>query len=66
MNNRELASLFTELADIMEIAGESHFKIRSYRKAAANIVQLQQNASEMSADEIIIFPESVRRFRKRS
>ncbi len=34
MENREIARLLAETADLMEIAGEDPFRIRSYRKAA--------------------------------
>lgn len=37
MENRELARLLHETADLMEIAGEDAFRIRSYRKAAEAI-----------------------------
>jgi len=37
MTNPELASLFEELADIMEIAGENFFKLKAYRNAAITI-----------------------------
>ncbi|MEP7353786.1 MAG: PHP domain-containing protein, partial [Acidobacteriota bacterium] len=35
MDNHEIARLLTETADLMEIAGEDGFRIRSYRNAAA-------------------------------
>ena len=35
MENKEIARLFSETADLMEIAGEDGFRIRSYRNAAA-------------------------------
>ena len=35
MDNREIARLLTETADLMEIAGEDGFRIRSYRNAAS-------------------------------
>src|SRR5919107_511594 len=34
MENREIACLLYETADLMEIAGEDGFRIRSYRNAA--------------------------------
>ena len=37
MENREIARLLSETADLMEIAGEDSFRIRSYRNAAAVI-----------------------------
>ena len=56
MTNDKIAILFIELADVMEIAGENPFKIRSYRKAAENIVKLQMSISEMSVDDIEAIP----------
>ena len=37
MENREIARMLAETADLMEIAGEDSFRIRSYRNAAAVI-----------------------------
>ncbi|HXR78715.1 MAG TPA: DNA polymerase/3'-5' exonuclease PolX [Bryobacteraceae bacterium] len=37
MENKEIARLLSETADLMEIAGEDSFRIRSYRNAAAAI-----------------------------
>ena len=37
MDNRELATILAETADLMEIAAEDGFRIRSYRNAAGII-----------------------------
>ena len=37
MENREIARMLWETADLMEIAGEDGFRIRSYRNAASAI-----------------------------
>src|SRR3954465_11118897 len=37
MENREIANLLSETADLMEVAGEDGFRIRSYRNAASVI-----------------------------
>ena len=37
MENRQIALLLSETADLMEIAAEDGFRIRSYRNAAAAI-----------------------------
>lgn len=34
MENSDLARIFSEIADLLEIKGEDHFRIRSYRNAA--------------------------------
>ena len=51
MDNRELARILSETADLMEIAAEDGFRIRSYRQAAATIEG---------------YPESLRYLRKNS
>lgn len=56
MTNDEIAMLFSELADIMEIAGENFFKILSYRKAADSIRGLGKDLSEMTEREIESMP----------
>ena len=38
MENKDFAQLLRETADLMEIAGEDGFRIRSYRNAAAVIL----------------------------
>jgi DNA polymerase (family X) len=52
MTNAELAGLFTELAEIMEIAGEDHFKIRAYRNAAETISASQINIGELPVERL--------------
>jgi DNA polymerase (family 10) len=37
MENREIAQMLSETADLMEIAGEDSFRIRSYRNGASAI-----------------------------
>ena len=37
MDNRQIAHVFTEIADLLEIKGENAFKIRAYRTAADTI-----------------------------
>src|SRR5512142_726295 len=37
LENKEIARLLSETADLMEIAGEDGFRIRSYRNAAAAV-----------------------------
>ena len=52
MTNSELASLFDELADIMEIAGENHFKIRAYRKASEVISASSENIASIPQENL--------------
>jgi DNA polymerase (family 10) len=45
MENREIARLLYETADLMEIAGEDGFRIRSYRNAAGVIENYPESVS---------------------
>src|SRR5882724_10011659 len=47
MENREVARLLSETADLMEIAGEDGFRIRSDRNAAAAIESNPNNVIAM-------------------
>jgi DNA polymerase (family X) len=40
MNNKEIARIFQDIADILEVKGENVFKIRAYQKVARTIEQL--------------------------
>jgi DNA polymerase (family 10) len=50
MENREIVRLLTETADLMEIAGEDGFRIRSYRNAAAVIEGYPEQMSTILAN----------------
>ena len=51
MENREVARLLSETADLMEIAGEDGFRIRSYRNAASAIEGYPDNVVAMVGKE---------------
>jgi DNA polymerase (family 10) len=50
MENAEIARLFSETADLMEIAAEDGFRIRSYRNAAAVILGYPERVADIVAD----------------
>lgn len=50
MDNREIACLLAETADLMEIAGEDGFRIRSYRNAAGAVEGYPERVAEIAAD----------------
>jgi DNA polymerase (family 10) len=56
MSNKEIAQIFANIADILEIQGESKFRFLSYRRAAETIEELprdlQSYAAENSLEEI--------------
>lgn len=47
MKNQEVARIFNDIADILEIKGENPFRIRAYRKAAQNIESLSQDLGSL-------------------
>lgn len=51
MKNQEVAKIFSEVADILEIKGENPFRIRAYRKAALNIEELTEDIAAIAARE---------------
>ena len=50
MKNFEVAFIFYDIADILEIKGENFFKIRAYRKAAHTIENLPMDAKELAGE----------------
>jgi DNA polymerase (family 10) len=50
MENREFARVLAETADLMEIAGEDGFRIRSYRNAASAIEGFPERVADILAN----------------
>jgi DNA polymerase (family 10) len=50
MENREIARLLSETGDLMEIAGEDSFRIRSYRNAASAIEGYPESVAAILKD----------------
>ncbi len=50
MNNGEVALVFQDIADLLELRGESVFKIRAYQKAARSIEGLPAELSQLAAE----------------
>ena len=50
MENREFARILNETADLMEIAGEDGFRIRSYRNGASAIEGYPESISGILAN----------------
>jgi len=49
LHNVELAIAFSQLADVLELAGENPFKIRAYRRAARTLAGLSAPAADLLA-----------------
>ena len=56
MKNREIARIFSEIADIQEFKGYDIFKIRAYRRAALNLEGLSQEVETLSHKELLEIP----------
>ncbi len=56
MKNQEIARIFDEMADLLELKGENPFRIRAYRRAALNIGGLTKNIEELPHEEILKTP----------
>lgn len=50
MDNKSIAGILYETADLLEVDGQDSFRIRSYRNAAEAIEALPQQISELIAD----------------
>lgn len=47
MKNQEIARIFNEIADMLEIKNDNPFRIRAYRKASQNIESLSEDVTEI-------------------
>lgn len=56
MINQQIAGIFDEMADLLEIKGENVFRIRAYRRAAQNIGGLPKDVAQMTEDELLAIP----------
>ncbi len=51
VQNAEIAAMFDQTADLLEIKGENQFRVRAYRRAARTIEGLPQSVRSMLAHE---------------
>ena len=56
MKNMEIARIFSDIADILEIRQDNVFKIRAYRRAALNLEGLNRDLAELSHKELLEIP----------
>jgi len=49
VHNADIAAVFEEIADLLEIQGENPFRIRAYRNAARELQSLGVQAADMVA-----------------
>ena len=51
MNNPDIARIFEEMADLLELHGENAFRVRAYRNGAKAIVELDEPVAAIIEDE---------------
>ena len=51
MNNADIAAVFNEMADLLELRGENAFRVRAYRNGAKTILEMDQAVADILADE---------------
>ncbi len=56
MQNQEVAKIFNDIADILEIKGDNPFRIRAYRRAAQHIDGMGKDVAGMSLDDLHKIP----------
>ncbi len=56
MKNAEIARIFGDIADLLEIKGDNPFRIRAYRRAALNIDSLSTDIASLSEEELLKVP----------
>jgi len=52
MKNQQIATVFNEIASLLEIKGENPFRIRAYQRAAVNIGGLTKDVAAMADEEL--------------
>jgi len=52
MINPQVANVFHEIADLLELSGDNPFRIRAYRRAAMNVEAIPKDLSAMSEEEL--------------
>lgn len=56
MKNAEIAKIFYDMADILEINNENQFRVRAYRRAALNIEGHPKDAALLSVEDLRKIP----------
>ncbi len=54
MKNREIADLFNEIADILELRDENVFRVNAYRRGAQNIEGLSRAVEDVAAEGALL------------
>ena len=56
MRNPQVARIFHEIADLLELSGENPFRIRAYRRAAMNVEAIPKDVAGMTEEDLQALP----------
>ena len=56
MGNQDIARIFEQISDLLEIKGANPFKIRAYRNAAETLASIAERVSDMEVDALRAIP----------
>ena len=56
MKNLQVARVFQEIADLLELSGDNPFRIRAYRRAAMNVEAFPKDVASMSEEDLHSLP----------
>jgi len=56
MKNRDVARIFNDLAELLELNGENPFRIRAYKRAAQNIESYPKDVADASEEDLTKMP----------
>jgi DNA polymerase (family 10) len=53
VKNKEIAALFEEIADILELNGENRFRINAYRRGAQSLTGIARDIEDVASDDAL-------------
>ncbi len=56
MKNQQIANIFNEIAELLDLKGENVFRVRAYRRAAQNIDGLSRDVASLTDEELAAVP----------
>ena len=56
MLNQQIAQLFNDIAELLELKNENVFRVRAYRRAAQSIDSLEKDVAGLSREELAEIP----------
>ncbi len=56
MENQQIAKIFEEIGELLDLKGENVFRVRAYHRAAQNIDGLSKDVAALSEEELEAIP----------